>query len=170
MEFQLKVSVFQDTAKIRKDDNLTSIGSHCCEKNKPKLKDLQEYSKKISIHWKEIAAQLDIKEYEIATIDVNHPNDVRGKFHDMLTLWLQINKSPCWCHFIQALSLVGLNEVAEDAKKHVQNIYDNSLDSTTLPVADERQFKAKEITLSLRQFVRHLQSIPEEDLHYFVLN
>ena len=98
--------------------NTFSIGYHHCLKNIPKLTDLSLYIKEISSKWKDIGVQLDISQHDIFIIDHNVQNlSIEDKCFDMLGTWLQITKSPCWCHFIKAVIKVKLDKVAEKANK-----------------------------------------------------
>ena len=93
------------------------IPSHQCELNLPKLSDLIRYSKKISGYWKEIAVLLGIED-KIAAIDIDNQHTEKKCF-DMFTTWLERTINPCWCHFIQALYDVRLDNIAEDAAPHI---------------------------------------------------
>ena len=88
------------------------IPSHQCKQNKPELPNLIKYSNRIVRYWKEIAAVLGIQG-DIAAIDTDNSR-AEEKCLDMFTTWLQRKVNPCWCHFIQALHVVGLDNVAEE--------------------------------------------------------
>ena len=107
------------SAGISKDYSLPSIGYHNCSKSRPELKDLIRYSSNIAAYWKDIALQLGIPEHHIMMIDIAHPH-VRKKCLEMFETWLAISVNACWCHFKQALYDVGLDVVAEEAKRHLQ--------------------------------------------------
>ena len=141
-----------------KNNSLPSIGFHHCDKNKPQFKDLAQYSKKISSSWERIAVHLDISRYEVDVIERNNPNDVEGKCFDMFTIWLRSGKSPCWCHFVQALGMVGLNEVAEEAETHLRNSYSYST-SSTMSVTPQPEVNGDQLTLDQKKFVDYLKDI-----------
>ena len=171
-KFNLYVKVsatsIRDRTSVTKDNFLPSLGYHKCDINRPDLKSIQKFSNKISSHWKKIAIQLNIDEYKVDTIDINHPNRVEDKCRDMLNHWLQSQISPCWCHFVEALSIAGLNDVAEEAKTHLKNSYDDSTSSKMATLDVSGSSSKDEDIPNLCQFVRYLKDIPESDLHFFV--
>lgn len=147
---------------------ITSTHSHCCDKGRPELKELVKYSLKIATYWKEIAINLEIPGAKISTIDINHPNDVKGKCYEMFDTWLQTKKFPCWCSFIKALYAcdVGLHAVAEEAKAYFKMSYENKT-STTSNMADNQEFKLLKAA-DLNDCKRFLKDIPDNDLNYFI--
>ena len=172
--FKLFVSTSLSFDKPRKN-SFPSTVCHCtCSvKLTPKFKELIEYSAKISAHWKRIALQLSIPEWEVTKFDLDHPNNVNEKCYDMLTFWLQQEISPCWCHFAQALRAVGLNRVAEEVETRLQNSSDDDSAIVT-PSSDMGEssysLKDKENTINLYLFVMFLKNLPEEDFKLFVLH
>ena len=111
---------------------------------------------------------LDVSVYKTDAIDTNHPNDIESKCDDMLKVWLQSTTSACWCKFIQALYTVGLNEVANEARAHLQSSHDDN--ATTLLDGGGSSLRIEEDTLNLHQLFRHLRKIPDNDIHSFVLS
>ena len=67
---------------------LTSVDEHDCDENKPELKELVKYSRKVADHWKIIALNLKGCEDKIAVIDINC-NEVESKRYKMFSTWLQ---------------------------------------------------------------------------------
>ena len=158
---------------IPKDNSLLSLAYHDCDKNKPELKDLvANFSTKISTCWKDIALQLKIPKHKVDAIEINHPNRVENMCHEMLGFWLQTQISPCWCNFAGALSTVGLNDVAEEAKTYLQTSYSDTISTNVTAAlnACESSLKDKENTPNLHQLERYLKNIPESDLNFFILN
>ena len=176
VKFKLYVSVSAMFIKIcpsiPKDNLLLSLVYHDCDKNKPELKDLVRFSDNISTCWKKVALHLNILKHKVDTIEMNHPNRVEDKCHEMLGFWLQTQISPCWCHFAEALSTVGLNDVAEEAKTYLRHSYSDSTSAKVTAVlhVSECSLKDKENTPNLHQLERYVKNIPEGDLNFFVLN
>ena len=177
VKYKLHVPVSAMAIKIcpsaQKDNRLLSLAYHDCDKNKPELKDLvANFSTKISTCWKDVALQLKIPKHKVDTIEINHPNRVEDMCREMLGTWLQTQVSPCWCNFAGALSTVGLNDVAEEAKTYLRNSYS---DNTSTKVSGalnicEGSLKDKENTPNLHLLERYLKNIPDDDLNFFVLN
>lgn len=142
--------------------------NHHCDKNKPKLADLTKYSTKISSCWQEIALQLNIPDYIVSTIDLNHQYTER-KCYAMFEKWLTITEYPCWCHFIKALYFVRLNGVAEEAKTHLKP-YEN-VHSCIQTVSDTHEIDENNSTndqINLHELRRYLKDIPDGNLIYFI--
>ena len=78
--------------------------SHNCKESTLKLADLVKYSQKIEHHWREIAFQMDVRKEEVDIIDTDHLY-IQDKCCVMFTAWLKRTTSPCWCKFMQALSV-----------------------------------------------------------------
>ena len=97
------------------------IPHHCCQKSVPELRDLVLYSSDISHCWEDVALQLGIPKAKIHEIIADNPKDTNGQCRAMFFVWQERASSPlCWCHFIQALCRLELNEVALKAQKHLQ--------------------------------------------------
>ena len=112
--FKLYVSISTAVRDTSRTQNLPLIGDHQCNEHKPELNKLVKYSSKISSCWKKLAVHLGIPDHTISMIEANHSTDVKNKCYDMFNKWLQSKISPCWCHFAQALSTVGLNGIAKE--------------------------------------------------------
>ena len=96
------------------------IPHHCCQEGVPELRDLVLYSSEISHCWEDVALQLGIPKAKIHEIIADNTKDTNGQCRAMFFVWQERASSPlCWCHFIQALCCLELNEVA----LKVQNIY-----------------------------------------------
>ena len=162
-KFKLFVSVSAINNEIAKHDRLNPIGCQCKEINKPNLKELMKYSKIISSQWKRIALQLDVSVYKTDAIDKNHPNNIESKCDNMLQTWLQTTTSACWCQFIQALYTVGLNEVANEVRVHLQSSHDDN--TTALLDGGRSSLKIEEDTLNLYHLLKHLGKIPDHNFH-----
>ena len=160
--FKLFVSVsalaIRNLSYAPKENVMPSIDSHHCDENKPELKDLQLYYKYISTKWKEIALQLEIDEDSTCTIDTDYDRTTDRCFY-MFKKWLEITPSPCWCHFIQALFVCELYDVAEKAKKHIKKTHDDSSASASPELSDEDD---------MHQLVRFLKDVPEDKLNCFI--
>ena len=147
-----------------KDTSLPSIDHHQCGKIKPTLQKLAVFLPKVSSYWKEIAAQLGIPHHKISTFDRNNPNNINGKCQDVFAFWLESVTSPCWCHFVQALYIFGLHEVAKEAAVHLENVH--QIESKTMPPdIAESYYK-----VNIRQLTSHLKKIPEDNLFTFITN
>ena len=164
---KVSATTIKDSTSVSKDNFLPSLGYHNCDINRPDLKNLLKFSDRISSHWKKIAIQLNIAQYKVNAIDMNNPNRIEDKCRDMLNHWLESQISPCWCHFVEALSIAGLNDVAEEAKSHLKNSYD---DGTSSKIATQDVSESSKELPNLGQLVRYLKGIPENDLNFFVHN
>ena len=99
---------------------LPPIPHHCCDENIPLLKDLVIYSSLLSCHWIEVALQLGIPNHKIQQIVRENPQDTNGQCYAMFASWHErANSPPCWCHFIQALYHLELNEIARKVQIHL---------------------------------------------------
>ena len=115
----LPVTAIEDSSGGSKQHSYaSSIGYHDCDKNTATLPNLIKYSKNVTHHWKEIAIQMDIHKEKVDKIDLDYL-DIQDKYHAMFSAWLEKKTLPCWCKFIQALYTVGLESVAEEAKRHL---------------------------------------------------
>ena len=139
-----------------KENLVPSIDSHLCHENKPEFKDLLLYRKYISFKWKEIAAQLGIDECSTCTIDTNYER-VEDKCFYMFKKWQEITSS-CWCHFIQALCVCELYDVAERAKKHIRKSDNNA--SACAELSDEDD--------DFHLLEKFLKDVPEDKLNCFI--
>ena len=92
-------------------------GEHCCDENKPELKELVEYSKRIANDWELIAIHLKVSVDTIDVINIDCKDRVEAKCRKMFQNWLQSSSSPCWCHFIKALYKVKLCDIAEEVTR-----------------------------------------------------
>ena len=88
------------------------------------------------------------------------------KCYDMFKFWLQSGKSPCWCRFVQALRMVGLNDIAEEAETHLRSSYSNNTSSTT-SVTPQPKVNGDQVKLD--QFLGYLKDISAGDWKLFVL-
>ena len=181
--FKLFVSLFttsiKASTKISKEISPPSISQHSCDKCKPQIKELLEYSSKISHCWKQIATLLGIPYDEITTINIDNQN-VENKCLDMFNKWLsRSSTSICWCHFIQALNDVGLIDLAEETKKHLSYDISASVMTSISPAAaslgegtlngeHSSGDSCNKLTSFTNEFVRYLIDIPDKDLLYFV--
>ena len=77
------------------------------------------------MHWQEIAIQLGLPEDKVFTINLDHQRTEK-KCLALFNMWLSKTVNPCWCHFIQALFTIGLNNIAEEAKAHLKPCADES--------------------------------------------
>ena len=141
---------------------LHSIKDHHCQNNKPELADLTNYSAKISHHWEEIALKLNIPQPDINTIDIDHQHKVQKKCNAMFSKWLDKTIKPCWCNFIRALYDVGLDSVAEEAKQHITKSPFVAPTFKNTPPSDEHNL------IDIRELVRFLKDIPEDNKKYFI--
>ena len=89
----------------------------------------------------------------------------------MFSVWLQTERSPCWCHFISALYEVELNEVTEQASQHLEDscgaVASSDQDKTDMT---EDDLKYSEHVLNLHELVRILKDIPDRYLNLFIIN
>ena len=111
--FKLCVPIVSATNTTKQTKLICLISNHKCDENKPELKELVRYSSSISTCWRDIALNFNISQDKISMIEANHPTDTKRKCYEMFETWLQLNTSPCWCDFIQALHIVGRNDIAE---------------------------------------------------------
>ena len=158
--YDLFVSVSEHTISDLKIDSAPELPHHHCDKNESELNELIVYSRKISCYWKDIAVQLKIPSSVVSTIDDDHPH-IESKCCEMFTYWLQNTKPPlCWCHFIQALYSVGLDDIAEEAKKHlkVNKPLEDACESTS--VAPLRP--------NLYQLMKFLKDVPNTQLNFLI--
>ena len=102
------------------------LPSHIRDNNKPKYKELVEYSKNISSKWTDIATELGVDRVQIGIIECDYPRDVQRQCCEMLHHWLQKYPSACWCDFIEALRTADQNDIANKARgrlvKYLKNI------------------------------------------------
>ena len=153
-----------------------SIGKHSCSANTPDFKDLLPFLEKIIQQWKQNAIRLGIPHNKVVIIDLDHQKSVEDKCFDMFTTWLKMTTSPCWCHFIRALYSIKLNNVAEEAKKHLKlcssasvappDISDTKAGNSTVASSDVNTDNSK--NRDLHEFTRYLRDIPDSDLNYFI--
>ena len=158
------------------------VGEHHCNKtNKPNYTDLSMYSEEVAPHWERIAAKLKIDYHMIEIINADHHGIVK-KCCVMFRTWLQQTRSPCWCNFIHAVFDIRLYDVAEDAKKHLKLIESTRMPSSNIggreegnpqlccesSTMSENTLKNADEKLTLHDFVRYLQRIPDEDLKFFI--
>jgi len=61
--------------------------------------------------WSKLGLQLDIDDYDLQTIERNHPQDQEGCKRDMFRTWLRICPQASYRQLVQALVEVG--DVAE---------------------------------------------------------
>ena len=169
--FELFVSislpVAETTSTPKSKKPLVLIPKHQCNENIPDLKDLMDYSVKISTCWKEIALHLNISKNKISVIEVNNPSDVKNKCYEMFNTWLQLNIFPCWCHLAKALDAVGQHSVAEEVTKHLKqhsnsmNVAASSIPSNTLVENED----AHTHTQTQNEDVHHHTPTQNEDAH-----
>ena len=115
----LNKSSLIDQKESSKCTSLLAVPNHCCSKSKPLLRDLVLFSSKISDHWEDIALQLEIPIEKVKEIIANNPK-VNDRCRNMFHAWQERASSPlCWCHFIKALYLLELNEVAREAQEYL---------------------------------------------------
>ena len=164
-QFKLFVSISNTTVKSYMSQ---SVSDHDCHKHQPSFIELMNYSIKILSHWELIALHLGIPGFKIESIDKDHSNDLESKCCEMFKIWLQTDKSPCWCRFVHALVMVGLNEVAEEAKVHLLASCDNTNAMALLDITEDN-LKSKEFIPSLYEFVKNLKAVPDGDLKYFII-
>ena len=133
--FNLFVSISTVVTDTSRTQILPLIGDHLCNEYKPELKELVNYSSKVSTCWKDLALHLGISEDKIFVIEINHSRDVNSQCYKMFNTWLQSSISPCWHHFVQALITVGLNGIAKEViTMHLKQCSDsvNGAASSTL--------------------------------------
>ena len=171
----LKIRLFNPVSTTTNDpqcilieNSSLSIGKHSCNANKPDFRDLMPFSEKIIQQWKEIAIQLGISHNEVDIIDLNHQRSMQDKCYDLFITWLKLIKSPCWCHFIQALYAVKLNNVVEEAKKHLKLCSSASVAPLgNITVASSDISTDNSSNRFLHEFTMYLRHIPDIDLNYF---
>ena len=131
-----KISPVVETRPSKCASSMTiAIPPHCCSKSVPKLRDLVLYSSDISYCWQDVALQLEIPNAKICQIIADNRNDTNSQCRTMFSVWQDRASSPlCWCHFIQALCRLELNEVAQRAQKHLH----------LSPPNKDEQYKASE--------------------------
>ena len=158
-------------SRVSQDKSSLSIASHSCDKHKPTLRKLVLYSEKISLYWKEIGLILDIAKHTISTIELDHKHSTKDMCFCMFETWLQRIKSPCWCHFIQALIDVQLMEVAEEVQKELQNPHDNVLASIASSDSNAGKNATHMViqgdTLNFDNLTMYLKDVPQNRLLYF---
>ena len=97
------------------------IGFYFCvghQKSKPNLKELVRYSAKISSCWKKVALELDLREEQVDTIDVNY-SIVQEKCYRMFSTWLKMTADSecCWCRIASAFHMAELQAVSKQIKE-----------------------------------------------------
>ena len=75
----------------------------------------------------------------------------------MFNTWLNRTVHPCWCHFVQALYVVGLCGIAEEAKMHLR--FCKSVSAPSIEICEG--------TLE-DNLVRYLRDVPDCNLNYFI--
>ena len=141
------------------EDN--SIPLHQCDENIPEFKDLIKYSTKISAYWKQVAILLGVPKDKVFTINLNYQR-IEEKCLELFNAWLNRTVYACWCHFIQALFAVGLNDVAEEVKTHLKPRKSINITSSNLDIGEKLNADY------LYQLERFLNDVPDRDLNYFI--
>ena len=138
---------------------------HCSDRNPPNHIELIKYSAKVSINWKAVALQLGISEDKIDIIGVDHLHNAEAKCSEVFKIWLQTNKSPCWCRFMRALEKAGLNQAAEEVQKDALEPSVNAMASLAIT---EGNLSNNQCTPDMSELVRYFMDIPDKDLVFFI--
>ena len=138
---------------------------HCSDRNPPNHTELMKYCAKVSINWKAVALQLGISEDKIDVIGVDHLHNAEAKCSAVFKIWLQTNKSPCWCRFMRALDKAGLNQAAEEVQKDALEPSVNAMASLAIT---EGNLNINQCMPDMSELVRYLIDIPDRDLVFFI--
>ena len=175
ISFELFVPIYaiiKGAIEKGKCSSITNYDDHLY--NKPDMKDLVRYSTNIANKWRQIALELLITKPEIDVIIINNRNDVINQCQDMFTVWLQNFNSPCWCHFIKALDIVGLSDIAKKViKTHLKQRSKSTVASVATSIKSNL-VQDQNDTLNFHRLMRHLRTLSNNildcDLYYFVTN
>ena len=164
--FFLCVSKFEATdERVSEAAPLPLTPQHHSDENKSKLIELTKYSEKVSSKWQNLAIQLGIPTSVISRIDQDHSH-VEKKCHEMFDYWLINMEQPrWWCHFIQALYNVGLDEVAEEAKQKHLDVNEQLKE----PCGSDHS-SATSLIPNLKQLIRLLRRVPNTHLNDFIVH
>ena len=77
----------------------------------------------VAIRWYELGMQLldDAATGVLDVIKVDHPNDVTTCCREMFKRWLEMQHDASWSQLVVALNKVGLNTIADDINKLIEN-------------------------------------------------
>ena len=94
----------------------TYVGS-----NKPTIKLLMKYERKIAPHWNYLGIELLEEKYvdKLNIIKGNYRDDIERCCTEMLKYWLDVDTKATWDKLIDALEHIGQNALAEKIKEDV---------------------------------------------------
>ena len=98
------------------------IGHHC-----PTLKQLHNILRPdvsgVATRWYDLGMQLldDPATGVLDVIKADHPNDVTTCCNEMFKKWLEMQHDASWSQLVMALNKIGLNTIADDISKLIEN-------------------------------------------------
>ena len=111
--------------------------------------------------WKSIASKLQIPEHEIEVIKNDH-NNHEERCRKMFRSWLQRTARPCWCHYVEALRAVNLNNLAHKLAVTYLKQHSMSADVTVSSINSIK--KEEDNTLNHHRLRRHLRELTDSNV------